>query len=177
MGSETKMAGQGGSRELTQRDVVVWLHGHVLPYLDLVDGLENGEAVANAGDAQVLEVGMLQCCQCIARDALLCGQAGLAQDQSGRGMRCHVPTKVSAYCSRPRSAMKSAAWSTDHSIRCPVGLLLLSLEWVKVVGVCSVLSGPELVGELSYSAGRVGLWMPWRSNSSSASESSWYFVV
>jgi hypothetical protein len=31
----------------------------------------------------------------------------------------------------------------------PVGLLLLSREWVKVVGVCSVLSGPELVGEFS----------------------------
>lgn len=60
----------------------------------------------------------------------------------------------------------------------PVGLLLLSLEWVKVVGVCSVLSGPELVGEFSYSRGSVGL-MTLRSNSSSASasESSWYLDV
>lgn len=73
--------------------------------------------------------------------------------------------------------MKSAVWSSFHSMMCPVGLLLLSREWVKVVGVCSVLSGPELVGELSYSTGRVGLEMAWRSNSSSASESSWYFVV
>lgn len=68
--------------------------------------------------------------------------------------------------------MKSAAWSEVHSVMMPVGLLLLSREWVKVVGVCSVLMGPELVGELSYSAGRVGLWKTLRSNSSSASESS-----
>ena len=73
--------------------------------------------------------------------------------------------------------MKSAVWSSFQSMMRPVGLLLLSLECVKVVGVCSVLSGPELVGELSYSAGSVGLEMAWRSNSSSASESSWYFVV
>lgn len=50
----------------------------------------------------------------------------------------------------------------------------LSLLWVKVVGVCSVLSGPELVGELSYSTGIWSRCQPERSNSSSASESSWY---
>jgi hypothetical protein len=72
--------------------------------------------------------------------------------------------------------MKSATWSSVHSISSPVGMLLLSREWVKVVGVCSVLSGPELVGEPSYSGGSAGL-MTLRSNSSSASESSWYLVA
>lgn len=72
--------------------------------------------------------------------------------------------------------MKSATWSSVHSMIKPVGLLLLSREWVNVVGVCSVLSGPELVGEFSYSGGSVGL-MTLRSNSSSASESSWYLVA
>jgi hypothetical protein len=73
--------------------------------------------------------------------------------------------------------MKSAVWSSFHSIMCPVGLLLLSRECVNVVGVCSALGMPELVGEWSsYSAGRVGLDTCWRSNSSSASESSWNLV-
>lgn len=70
--------------------------------------------------------------------------------------------------------MKPAVCCAVHSVMRPVGLPLLSLEWVKVVGVCSVLSGPDDVGELSaYSMGSVGLCMTLRSYSSSASESSW----
>jgi purine-cytosine permease-like protein len=83
--------------------------------------------------------------------------------------------KVSAYWCRPRPETKSAACSADHSVIRPVGLPLLSLLWVKVVGVCSVLVGPESVGELSaYSTwwtGMVGLWITLRSYSSSASAS------
>lgn len=73
------------------------------------------------------------------------------------------------------SDTKSATCSALQSTISPVGLMRLSLLCVKVVGVCSVLSGPELVGELSYST---GIWSRCchavRSNSSSASESSWY---
>jgi hypothetical protein len=41
-------------RGRTQRDVVVGLYGHILLDLDLVDGLEDGEAVAHAPHAQLL---------------------------------------------------------------------------------------------------------------------------
>lgn len=45
--------------ELTQWNVVVRLHRHALPYLDFVDCLENGQAMAYAADAHFLELGML----------------------------------------------------------------------------------------------------------------------
>lgn len=46
--------------------------------------------------------------------------------------------------------MKSAVCSSVHSVMRPVGVSLPSREWVKVVGVCSVLWVPESVGELSW---------------------------
>ena len=47
---------------LTQRDIVVWVHGHILSYLDLVDGFQDCQAVAYTADAQLLQLGMLQRC-------------------------------------------------------------------------------------------------------------------
>jgi hypothetical protein len=84
----------------------------------------------------------------------------------------NLPMNVSAYCSKPKPDMKSAHCSAVHTVMRPVGEPLLSLECVKVVGVCSVEGGPESVGELSKSGGRVGEVMTLRSYSSSASESS-----
>ena len=55
----------------TQGNVVVRLHGHVLLDLDLVDGLEYGQAVADAAHAHLLELGMLQRDQHVAGDALI----------------------------------------------------------------------------------------------------------
>lgn len=64
-------AGRGGC---TQGDVVVGLDGHVLLDLDLVDGLEDGQAVADAADAHFLELGMLQGGEDVAGDALVWGR-------------------------------------------------------------------------------------------------------
>jgi hypothetical protein len=44
---------------LTQGHVVVWLYGHVLLDLDLVDCLEDGEAMSNTVDAHLLELCVL----------------------------------------------------------------------------------------------------------------------
>lgn len=56
----------------TQRDVVVWLNGHVLLHFDLVDGLEYGQPVANAVQANLFEFGMLHFDQDLARELVLC---------------------------------------------------------------------------------------------------------
>jgi hypothetical protein len=66
------MAHRTVAEQHTQRDVVIRLHGHVLPYLELVYGLEDGEPVAHAIHAQLLQLGMLQRSQHIARDAFVC---------------------------------------------------------------------------------------------------------
>jgi hypothetical protein len=51
---------------------VVRVHGHILLDLDLVDGLQYGQTVADTVEANLLEVGMLQHDQGVARDALVC---------------------------------------------------------------------------------------------------------
>lgn len=127
---------------------MVRLDWHVLLYFDLVDGLENGEAVADAVQADLFELGMLDLDENLARKLVLCWAVS-RRAVAGRTRGCSVPMKVSWYCFRPRPATKSATCSLVHSVIRPVGLALMSREWVKVVGVCSVLMGPDEVGELS----------------------------
>jgi hypothetical protein len=40
---------------LTRGNVVVWVDGNVVGNLDEIDGLENGQSLANGGDADRLE--------------------------------------------------------------------------------------------------------------------------
>jgi hypothetical protein len=51
--------GKADGEKRTQRNVVVWVHGDILAYLDVVDGFENGEAVADTAHAQLLQLGVL----------------------------------------------------------------------------------------------------------------------
>jgi len=51
---------------------VVRIYGHILLDLDLVDGLEDGQPVADTVQADLFEFGMLQRYQSIARYALVC---------------------------------------------------------------------------------------------------------
>jgi hypothetical protein len=43
----------------TQWNVVIRVHGHILPYLDVIDGLEDGETVAHTAHAQFFQLCML----------------------------------------------------------------------------------------------------------------------
>jgi hypothetical protein len=74
-----------GWRGRTQRDVVVWLNGHALLHFDLVDGLEDGEAVAHAVQANLLELGMLDFDQHLARELVIYGAVSRAV--AGTAMR------------------------------------------------------------------------------------------
>lgn len=59
-GGAREVGGEKRRQRLTQRNVVIRVHGHILPYLDVVDSLEDGEAVADAADAQLLQLRVLQ---------------------------------------------------------------------------------------------------------------------
>jgi hypothetical protein len=56
---------------LTQGHVIVWLYRHVLLHLDLVDCLEDGEAMSDTVDAHLLELCVLQSHQHLSRDDFL----------------------------------------------------------------------------------------------------------
>lgn len=125
---------------------MIRLNGHILLDLDLVDSLEDGEAVANTVEADLLELGMLDLDQDLARELVFCTAISMVESSQ---TQCSLPINASAYCFRPRRVTKSATFSLDQSVIRPVGVALPSREWEKVVGVCSVLMGPEEVGELS----------------------------
>lgn len=65
---------EGDALGLTRRDVVPVLDGDVLRDLELVDGLEDGEALPDRVHADVLERGMIEVDEDVARDAVLCGR-------------------------------------------------------------------------------------------------------
>jgi len=57
---------------LTKRHIILGVERHILPYLDLVYGLEDGKAMAHAAHAQLFQLGVLQCGEHVACDALIC---------------------------------------------------------------------------------------------------------
>ena len=57
--------------KLTKRHIVLRVERYILPYLDLIDGLENGEAMAHTAYTQLLQLGVLQCGEHVACDALI----------------------------------------------------------------------------------------------------------
>jgi hypothetical protein len=71
---------QRAGTALTQGHVVVRFYGHVLLDLHLVDGLEDGEAMSDAVDTHLLQLGMLEGCEHIARNDLLCGHVSTIDD-------------------------------------------------------------------------------------------------
>src|ERR1700743_1747860 len=78
-----------------------------------------------------------------------------------------IPTNLSAYCSKPSAATKSADCSADQSMTFPLGLVISRAN----VGVCSAERPSDSVGDTENSVGRVGDMTSLRSYSSSASES------
>lgn len=60
---------------LTGRDVVALLDGDVLLDLEVVNGFEDREALADRVDADVLQGGVVEVDEHIPRDAVLCGRA------------------------------------------------------------------------------------------------------
>jgi hypothetical protein len=55
-----------GGKVLTQWHIIVWFHGHILLDLDVIDCLENGQAMSNTGNAHFLELCVLQSRQHVA---------------------------------------------------------------------------------------------------------------
>jgi hypothetical protein len=82
--------------------------------------------------------------------------------------RAALPTNLSAYCSKPNAATKSAACSAVQSMTFPLGLVMSRAN----VGVCSVERPSDSIGDTENSVGSVGDITSLRSYSSSASESS-----
>ncbi len=68
---KSRHAAKKNKRQRTERDIVVALYGHVLRPLDVVDALQDGQAVADAGDAHLLQVVVQQSDQGLADDLIV----------------------------------------------------------------------------------------------------------
>ncbi len=95
---------------------MIALNGHILRNLDIVDALENGQAMADAVDAHRLEIIVQQRNESLANDLVFCVLLSLTcrllTDSSPLG---HLPINLLEYCSNPIVAMKSAHSSAVHS--------------------------------------------------------------
>ena len=64
----TLTRGEGSTAELTWGLVIIWIDWYTLLRLDVVDALENGEAMADANDTHFLQLFLSQRHQSFARD-------------------------------------------------------------------------------------------------------------
>ena len=75
---------EGRGRRLTGRDVVVWFEGNVMGDLEVVYGLENGESLADGGDADALEGFRVHHAEDVAGDAVFCTASSQSAENAGQ---------------------------------------------------------------------------------------------
>jgi hypothetical protein len=71
-------------RRLTGRDVVVWFEGYVVGDLEVVDSLEDGETLADGGDADALEGFRVHHTEDVAGDAVFCTASSQSAENAGQ---------------------------------------------------------------------------------------------
>lgn len=54
---------------------MIHIQRHLLPGLDFVDTLQDGQSMPNTVDAHLLQFFMLQCDECLAHDSIFCEQS------------------------------------------------------------------------------------------------------